>query len=142
MTSPVSSTDETVEPTWATTHSTSYATTATAPVTEPPVALPVAATSAPALNPPTWSGRKTAIAAALAIGISSVGAAGAAVAVPTGSFQGDQAQFQRGGFSPGRGGPGGARGRFQQPPGGQLQQGPNGTTSQLPGSTSQDPSTT
>ena len=39
---------------------------------------------APALAPPVWSGRKTAIAAALAIGFSSVAAIGAAAPHPAG----------------------------------------------------------
>jgi hypothetical protein len=59
-------------------------------------------TAAPALNPPGWSGRRTAVAAALAIGISSVGAIGAAAALPVGSTQGGGAQLQPGGLG-GRG---------------------------------------
>jgi hypothetical protein len=66
--------------------------------------------TAPALNPPTWTGRKTAIAAALAIGISSVGAVGAATALPPGTMLGDSGQVQRGGFG-GPGGPGGPGGQ-------------------------------
>jgi len=77
---------------------------------------------APALAPPVWSGRKTAIAAALAIGFSSVAAIGAAAALPAG---GSQDAF-------GRGGPG--SGQFQ-PGRGQLQ--PGGQ--QLPGPGSQQP---
>lgn len=38
--------------------------------------------SAPAVAPPVWSGKKTAIAAALAIGFASVGAVGAAAVLP------------------------------------------------------------
>ena len=38
--------------------------------------------SAPAVAPPVWSGRKTAVAAALAIGFASVGAVGAAAVLP------------------------------------------------------------
>ena len=38
--------------------------------------------TAPAVTPPTWSGRKTAVVAALAIGFASVGAVGAAAAMP------------------------------------------------------------
>lgn len=82
----------------------------------------VTAASAPALAPPVWSGRKTAIAAALAIGFSSVAAIGAATALPAG---GSQDAF-------GRGGPG--SGQFQ-PGRGQLQ--PGGQ--QLPGPASQQP---
>lgn len=95
-----------------------------------PTAVPLAAASAPdvttastpALAPPVWSGRKTAIAAALAIGFSSVAAIGAAAALPAG---GSQDAF-------GRGGPG--SGQFQ-PGRGQLQ--PGGQ--QLPGPGSQQP---
>ncbi len=68
--------------------------------------------TAPAVAPPVWSGKKTAIAAALAIGFASVGAIGAAAALPAGSAQTDPS---------GRGFPGG--GQFQ-PGGGQLPQGP------------------
>jgi hypothetical protein len=82
----------------------------------------VTAASAPALAPPVWSGRKTAIAAALAIGFSSVAAIGAAAALPAGSSQ----------DTFGRGGPG--SGQFQ-PGRGQLQ--PGGQ--QLPGPGSQQP---
>ena len=97
-----------------------------AAVTPPP-------STAPALNPPTWTGRKTAIAAALAIGISSMGAAAAAAALPVGSAQGGS-QVQQGGFGPGGQPPGGGTGRQGGfgPPGGTTQQGPGGT-SQLPG---------
>jgi hypothetical protein len=78
--------------------------------------------SASALTPPVWSGRKTAIAAALAIGFSSVAAIGAAAALPAGGSQ----------YAFGRGGPG--SGQFQ-PGRGQLQ--PGGQ--QLPGPGSQQP---
>lgn len=44
--------------------------------------------SAPAVAPPVWSGKKTAIAAALAIGFASVGAAGAAAVLPATSQTG------------------------------------------------------
>ena len=91
------------------------------------------ATTAPALNPPVWSGRKTAIAAALAIGISTAGAAAAATAVPVGSAQTDQGQFQRGGFQPGGPGgpgiPGGAGGFGGQAPSQGVPANPNGTAS-------------
>lgn len=66
--------------------------------------------SAPAVDPPVWSGKKTAIAAALAIGFASVGAIGAAAALPAGSAHTDQG---------GRGFPAGG----QLQPGGQLPQG-------------------
>lgn len=87
--------------------------------------------TAPALNPPVWSGRKTAIAAALAIGISAMGAVGAAAAFPVGSTPGGTGQFQPGG-------PGGPGGRGQGGPGqqgtqpGTVPQNPN-STQQLPG---------
>lgn len=72
---------------------------------------PTPSGTAPAVAPPVWSGKKTAIAAALAIGFASVGAVGAAAVLPTGSAQTDPG---------GRGFPGG--GQFQ-PGGGQLPQG-------------------
>lgn len=56
--------------------------------------------TAPALTPPTWSGKKTAIAAALAIGFSSVGTIGAAAALP----EGLSSQSGPGGGQPGPGG--------------------------------------
>lgn len=120
-------TDDTTELPWAQTQTIPYA------------ARPAPAPdTAPALNPPTWTGRKTAIAAALAIGISSMGAAAAAAAVPPGTSLGG-GQVQQGGFGPGGGQrpsfgqPGqGGRGFGQQAPG-TLQQAPGGS-SQLPGS--------
>ncbi|MEO5981541.1 MAG: hypothetical protein ABIQ13_04405 [Pedococcus sp.] len=86
---------------------------ATAPVPEvtAPDRREPAPSTAPALNPPVWSGRKTAIAAALAIGISAMGAAGAATALPVGSTQSGTGQFQPGGVG-GRG-QGGVGGRGQ-----------------------------
>ena len=81
----------------------------------PPAHLAVSST-APAVTPPTWSGRKTAVVAALAIGFASVGAVGAAAAMP------DQAA------GTGRTGPGGFQGGF---PGGTFPGGPNG----VPGGT-------
>ncbi|TPG17333.1 hypothetical protein [Pedococcus bigeumensis] len=86
-----------------------------------------APTTAPALNPPTWTGRKTAIAAALAIGISSMGAVAAAAALPVGTSVGggqvQQGGFGRGGQLPGGGtGPQGGFGRQ----GGTVQQGQGG----------------
>ena len=62
------------------------------------------------MTPPVWSGKKTAIAAALAIGFSSIGAIGAAAAMPAGATS-DSGPG-------GRGFPGG--GQFQ--PGGQTGQ--------------------
>jgi hypothetical protein len=79
--------------------------------------------TAPAITPPRWSGKKTAVAAALAIGLSSVGAVAAAAGLQQGT----------GGAVDGRGGPGrqgGFPGQGQFPGGGQLPgQGPG----QLPG---------
>ena len=88
------------------------------PVTPPE--HPAEPSTAPAVTPPTWSGRKTAVVAALAIGFASVGAVGAAAAMP------DQAaatgRTGPGGF-PGGAFPGGQNGV----PGGQL---PGGQTNQ------------
>jgi hypothetical protein len=71
--------------------------------------------TAPALRQPQWSGKKTAVAAALAIGLSSMAAVGAAAAVPqgTGATSGGPGRLP-GGPLPG--------GRFpgSQLPGGQL----------------------
>jgi hypothetical protein len=53
-------------------------------------------------NPPVWSGRRTAVTVALAIGISSVAAVAAAAALPVGSAQGGSGLLQPGGFG-GRG---------------------------------------
>ena len=98
---------------WATTRSMpSVAVPAAAPAT-PASHARRAPDTAPALNPPVWSGRKTAIAAALAIGISSVGAVAAAAALPIGSTQERSGQLQPGRF-PGRGQGGVVR---QGPPG-------------------------
>jgi hypothetical protein len=103
---------DTAEIPWArTTTSPTAATARPGPAAPQPRAEPSPPRSAPALAPPVWSGRKTAIAAALAIGFASVGAIGAAAALPAGSAQTDQG---------GRGFPGG--GRFQ--PGGQQFSGP------------------
>ena len=71
--------------------------------------------TAPAANPPRWRGRKTAIAAALAIGLSSGGAVAAAAAVDQGTTGSDRPGpggqgFPGGGELPGGGQPG------QQPP--------------------------
>jgi hypothetical protein len=61
--------------------------------------------TSPAVSPPRWSGRKTAIAAALAIGVAGVGAVGAA-ALPSGPGD-DSAQVP--GSRPGTQLPGGAQ---------------------------------
>jgi hypothetical protein len=89
------------------------------PVTAP--AHVAGSSTAPAVTPPTWSGRKTAVVAALAIGFASVGAVGAAAAIP------DQTA------ATGRTGPGGFPGGF---PGGTLPGGQNGVPgAQVPGGT-------
>ena len=95
-----------------------------------PAAMPEPPMTAPALSPPRWSGKKTAVAAALAIGFSSVGAVAAAATVQQGT----------GGAADSRGGPGGGFGQQGQLPGqgaapgrGQLPgQGQLGTGSQQP----------
>ncbi|MFV0462478.1 MAG: hypothetical protein ACK5MP_04650 [Nostocoides sp.] len=66
------------------------------------------ATVAPAAPPPRWSGKKTAIVAALAIGFSSAGAIAAAAALPqSDSSGGFGRQGGPGGFGNQQGGPGG-----------------------------------
>lgn len=91
---------------------------------------PLTPGTAPALNPPTWSGRKTAVAAALAIGFSSMGAMAAAAVLPAGTTQGG-GQVQQGGFGPGGRLPGGFTPQGAQPgtqqgaPGTQLPQAPS-----------------
>ncbi len=92
-----------------------------------------APTTAPAVSPPRWSGKKTAVAAALAIGFSSVGAVAAAATVQQGT----------GGAADSPGGPGGGFGRqgplgtrSQQPPGQGLPQQGTGTQ-QRPGQNAQ-----
>ena len=107
----------------------------------PSPAHPVGPSTAPALTPPTWSGRKTAVVAALAIGFASVGTVGAAAALPDQTAQNGQAGT--GGFPGGRfrGGQNGFPGGQNGFPGGQLpgQNGLNGQTgtgaqgNQLPG---------
>lgn len=78
-------------------------------------------TTAPAVTAPRWSGRKTAVAAALALGFGSAGALVAAATFPQGSL----------GFEQGR--DGGGRGGF--PPGGFVgRNGPDGfDPSRVPG---------
>ena len=99
------------------------------PVT-PPSAQRPAPSTAPAVTPPTWSGRKTAVAAALAIGFASVGAVGAAAAVPDQTAQ--TGQTGTGGFPGGRfhGGQNGFPGGQNGFPGGQLPGGQNGLNGQ------------
>lgn len=73
--------------------------------------------TAPAVNPPTWSGKKTAIAAALAIGVAGVGTVAAANSLPAGSGAGSDGL--RGG-RPGQMGqqvPGGSQGQVPGQPG-------------------------
>jgi hypothetical protein len=96
------------------------------PVT-PPSAQRPAPSTAPAVTPPTWSGRKTAVAAALAIGFASVGAVGAAAAMPDQTAQTGTGGFPGGRFRGGQNGfPGGQNGF----PGGQLPGGQNGLNGQ------------
>ncbi|GAB96883.1 hypothetical protein KILIM_051_00260 [Kineosphaera limosa NBRC 100340] len=89
----------------------------------------------PALRPPRWSGKKTAIVAALAITVASVGTAGVAAAVPQGTGadagQGRMGMGRMNHVPPGQGGPGGQldpgqfgrRGGQFGRPGGQVDQG-------------------
>ncbi|WP_353952268.1 hypothetical protein V6K52_02150 [Knoellia sp. S7-12] len=71
--------------------------------------------TAPAVNPVRWSGKKTAVAAALAFGLSSMGAVATAAAHEAGS---STTQDGRGGF------PGGQGQRGQLPQQGQMPQMP------------------
>lgn len=66
-------------------------------------------TTAPAARPPRWSGRKTAVAAVLAIGVATAGTAAASTAFPPGAGAG------------GLEGPGGRGGQARQAPDGQGQ---------------------
>jgi len=79
-----------------------------------------------------WSGRTTAIAAAVALGVSSIGAVAAAAATPNGiTAPTDQRGGGRGGFGPGQGGIPGQQGQQGQP--GQTRQGRgSGQQGQLP----------
>ena len=134
--------DDTVQVPWATTRTMPYAGEPAPAPTAPPgeaahLHVPAAdgappevagATTAPALDPPTWSGRKTAIAAALAIGISSMGGVAAAAMLPAGSSVQDGRGFQNGQFGPGGRGGFGQQGTGTQQgtgagPGGLTQQG-------------------
>ena len=91
---------------------------------EPPP--PTVSATAPAAHPVRWSGRKTAVAAALAIGLTGAGAVAAAAAMPAGQ---SPTVGDRGGF-----GPMGGQGGFG--PGGQGQQGQGFDPSQIPGQSS------
>lgn len=96
------------------------------------VDVPQASLTAPAVRPPRWSGKKTAVAAALAITFASAGTLGAAAAMPsgTGSQAGGASHGRMGQFGP----DGSAGGRLGQGmPGGPM--GQSGTTQQMP----QDP---
>ncbi len=62
---------------------------------------PVPSATAPAVRPPRWSGKKTAVVAALAIGVATGGTMAAAAALPAGS-----AQLETGSRTMGPGGPG------------------------------------
>lgn len=101
--------------------------------TQPQVAVP----ASPAMAPPRWSGKKTAIVAALAIGVATVGTAGVASAVPQGT--GSDAGMSQGRMGGPGGGPGGRR--HMPPPGqmGQMGQTGQGQTGQNPGSPGQNP---
>lgn len=123
----VTQTGEVTEPTEAPAPSHIAATPPAAPSMAPATPVFVEGT-APALNPPAWSGRKTAIAAALAIGLSTAGALGAAAAVQPGSGATDQGQFQPGGFGRGQHGSGGFGGQLPT-----QQQQPLPNQSQVPG---------
>jgi hypothetical protein len=125
--------DDTSPVPWATTRTQPYAGRPAPAATAPPVAAepaPSSAATAPALNPPTWSGRKTAIAAALAIGISSMGGVAAAAMLPAGSSVQDGRGFQGGQFPGGFGQQG--QGGFGQQGQGQLP-GQQGIQQGLPG---------
>ncbi|MBD2759432.1 hypothetical protein IEE94_07885 [Yimella sp. cx-573] len=78
--------------------------------------------SVPEANQRRWSGKKTAVVAAMAIGLATAGAATASATVPLGSSLGSDSG--RGGF----GGPGGQGGFRGGPPG--SSQGTTGQTSQ------------
>ena len=91
----------------------------------PTPSAPQTPATAPALNPPRWRGRKTAVAAALAIGLGSAGAVAAAATVEQGS-----AGREGGASGFGQGAPGGVpwqNQQNQQAPGGQGPQGRPGS---------------
>lgn len=83
------------------------------------------ASVAPAVRPARWSGRKTAVAAALAVGMASIGGGAIAAAAPTINSQTE-------GGTGRMGGPGGPGGGFRGGRGGMPGQGP-GQAGQLPG---------
>ncbi|GAB3581215.1 hypothetical protein [Calidifontibacter terrae] len=92
--------------------------------------------SVPEANQRRWSGKKTAVVAAVAVGLSSTVAVGAANALPLGS--------QAGGGDSGRGGGPGGTGRFRGFEGGQTGEhrqwsGQNGTTGGLSSTTTEVP---
>ncbi|EAQ00729.1 hypothetical protein JNB_11159 [Janibacter sp. HTCC2649] len=103
-------------------------------------------TTAPAVNPVRWSGKKTAVAAALALGLSSIGAVGVAAAHERGSSAPTQDGRFGGGFpgqpgQQGQRGQGGQRGQFPGQQGQQFQPGQapgqQGQNQQVPGQSSQ-----
>lgn len=111
----------------------------TQPVPQSPVTKPVehvapAGSVAPAVAPPRWSGKKTAVVAAMALGIGGIGAGAVAAATPALNAQSQQDGRGPGGFGHGgRGGPGGfgpggqgGPGQQGQLPGGVPQQGQQG----------------
>lgn len=103
------------------------------------IAVPASAMTAPALKPPRWSGKKTAVVAALAITLTSGGAVAAATAVP----EGTGANVGRGGM----GGPGGPGGMPERQNGTRQMPGPDGAQQapgapgpqQMPGGAQQGP---
>lgn len=96
----------------------------------PPV---TATTTAPAVRPPRWSGKKTAVVAALAIGLGAGGSAVAVAAVPAGSAQMQTGQDAGGGRLGGPGAEPGQRGRGG--PGAV----PPGFTGRSPGTPAEEP---
>lgn len=84
-------------------------------------------TTSPALRQPRWSGKKTAVVAALAIGLSSAGAITASAAVPSGST-GRDSFGGRGGFGNFQPFDNGGVGNSQQQPGRNGQGAPNGNS--------------
>lgn len=92
--------------------------------TTSPAASAEPSPTAPAANPPRWRGRKTAIAAALAIGLSSGGAVAAASVIDQGTSGSDRPGPGGGQGFPGGGQPGKQQ---QQPPSNQqMPQPPSG----------------
>jgi hypothetical protein len=110
MSNPPTTAEQAAGISWA--NEVTHAAEATVPLPPAGSAEADAGGTAPALKPPAWSGRKTAIAAALAVGLSTAGALGAAAADRPGSVATDQGQFQPGGFGRGQRGPGGFGGQL------------------------------